>query len=459
MIPSQQDVARLQRLVAAQLGLRLELNQCWSVLYRRRRTPRYVEQLARDPAALRELVAELVPGETYFFRHGEQLVAYAERALPDRLAATSGAIYVVSAGCSTGEEPYTLAMLALACREPDRVRVLGCDVNPVAIAHAERGRYTRWALRALPPELERWFVNGELRPEPRAAVRFECRDLTDDRAWPPRTYDIVFCRNVVMYFTREAAREVVARLTRSLVPGGFLFLGHAEVLHERPPDLLLHHTHGTFYYEKLAQPLSAAAAASLSPPALPPPYAPARLVAPASSSPALPVPTAAAPAPVTDLAAVRALIRDERYPDALAHLERIPAPQSAEVLALRALVLTETNPLAATAAVRALLPVVPAVANYLLAVCREAAGDLVGAEHHLAAALALDPSFAMGHVRAGLVARRAGNAVGAATALETALVVLASETEDRLALYGGGLGRGGLTALCQGELAKLRGRA
>ncbi len=102
---------------------------------------------ASDPVELRALIQEVTVGETYFFRHAEQFQAYAD--LLPALVARHGVVRVLSAGCSTGEEPYTLAMLARE-RVADRgaVQVHAFDLNPVALERAARARYSRWALRA-----------------------------------------------------------------------------------------------------------------------------------------------------------------------------------------------------------------------------------------------------------------------------------------------------------------------
>ena len=446
-------IGLLQTTVEAKLGLRLEVAAAATLLSRH--GDALLDRVA-DPDLLRTLVSELTVGETYFYRHAEQLHAYREVALPDRLAHATK-VRVLSAGCSTGEEPYTLAMLA--ADHGDRVEVTGIELNPASIARAARGRYTRWSLRALPFDLEqRWFTKVgaeyQLVDELRDAVRFQHANLADPGALPVQRYDIVFCRNVLMYFTPEAGRGVIERLVRALVPGGYLVLGHAELLREPMRGLALRESHGTFYYQCLGENLpgeldatwfSAIAAASQ------------RIRAMADA------PRACAE-PAFDLAAavgqVRAALAREDFRSALATLEAMPVAVAGdpELLLLRAVALTENgDPERASAACDALLavPAYAASAHYLQAVRREASGDLAGALRHAERATQLAPDFAICHMRAGLLARRTGDRARARAALAHAIEAFPEETPQRVALHAGGLGREQLLRLCRAELAAL----
>jgi chemotaxis protein methyltransferase CheR len=124
-------------------------------------------------------------------------------------------------------------------------------------AKSVAGKYSTWSLRETPEDLcEKHFrADGrdfQLHSAVRSAVAFEERNLVDDdlASWRRGAFDIVFCRNVTMYFTPEAVRAVIARITESLTPGGFLFLGHAETLRSISQDFHLRHTHETFYYQR-----------------------------------------------------------------------------------------------------------------------------------------------------------------------------------------------------------------
>ena len=207
------------------------------------------------------LAEDLTVGETYFFRNGDQFRAFSEVVLPARMGtqASSRKLSFLSAGCSSGEEPFTLAMVARETvpSPPWDVSIRAVDLNPAALRKAASGRFTSWALRETPPEAQqRWFTpNGRdtiLSDEIRAAVQFDRRNLADEDSdiWRPEAYDAIFCRNVIMYFTPAIQQAIIGRIARSLAPGGYLFLGHAETLRGLSQEFHLVHTHGTFYYQR-----------------------------------------------------------------------------------------------------------------------------------------------------------------------------------------------------------------
>jgi chemotaxis protein methyltransferase CheR len=223
----------------------------------------YLERLEGPDieADLHALVLELTVPETYFFRHIDQFRAFADVALPEAQAARRSirSINMLSAGCASGEEPYSLAMVVRE-RGADlgwNIAIGALDINPAMLAKAARGRYSAWALRETPADSQqRWFRSVgrefELEETIRTAVTFHEVNLAQENAelWAPGRYDVIFCRNVMMYFTPDHAQALVARLTSSLAPGGHLFLGHAETLRGLSNDYHLRHTHGTFYYQR-----------------------------------------------------------------------------------------------------------------------------------------------------------------------------------------------------------------
>lgn len=156
------ELARFAAVVAARLGLRVELERAGELVERhaalhREPIARYLDRLdAANPVELQALAGELTVGETYLLRHIEQFRAFADIVVPDRIA--HGGLRVLSAGCSSGEEPYTLAMLLREACPGSAFEVHGIDLNPEPIARARAGRYSRWSLRATDPAFERrWF--------------------------------------------------------------------------------------------------------------------------------------------------------------------------------------------------------------------------------------------------------------------------------------------------------------
>jgi chemotaxis protein methyltransferase CheR len=347
----------------------------------------------------------------------------------------------------------------------------------------------------------RWFrIAGkefELEEDIRTAVAFREVNLAKENAdlWVTEMYDVIFCRNVLMYFTPDSAQGLVARLTRSLAPGGHLFLGHAETLRGLSNDYHLRHTHGTFYYQrKFAQhdersgkdedrlddisPDQPASHAAVRPvaPVTEPGWTKTWLETIQNASDRIQVLTERPAEPAlrsgrgtggamqtaTQLPLALELLKKERFSDALDLLDRLPAEseKDPDVLLLRAALLTHSGELGAAEAVGARLlerDELNTGAHYLLALCRESAGDRQGALDHDQAAVYLDPGFAMPRLHLGLMARRAGDWEGARRELSQALLLLTREDASRLLLFGGGFGRDALIALCRAELESAGG--
>lgn len=499
------EAERFRAIVARRLGLHFEdakLDFLAEILSRRtgilrRDVKAYLAGLDDGPAPeeLAALAGELTVPETYFFRNHDQFRACAEVCLPERLRARADqrCLRLLSAGCATGEEAYSLAILAkeVVPMPPWEVSILGVDVNPVVLARALRARYSPWALRETTSETQqRWFRfegrDALLDDSVRNAVRFVEGNLAaeDPRLWAPETYDVIFCRNVIMYFTPECARAVVHRLARSLTPGGYLFLGHAETLRGLSNDFHLRHTHETFYYQR-KEPLGSHRQA---PPAdgVPSTAAAVPLMAVVENSDSWvevirraserievittsPIraavdPQVTDPARRSDLGGILDLLRQERFADALGLVQALPptAAQDPDVLLLRAVLLVHSSQTEdAEGSCRALLGIdeLNAGAHYVLALCREAVGDPRGAADHDHLATYLDRAFAMPRLHLGLIARRQGDHATACRELAQALTLLQREDSSRLLLFGGGFGREALLALCQAELAACGGRS
>jgi len=438
----------------------------------------------------RALAEQLTIAETYFFRYGDHFRAFVEVVLPERARARDGRrLNVLSAGCASGEEAYSLAILI---REhlPDlqswNVKLQGIDINPAMIERACRARYSTWSLRETSPELrERHFRpegrEFQLHESVRELATFHERNLLDDDPlfWHAGAFDVVFCRNVLMYFSPETMRAVVARIRESLSPGGFLFLGHAETLRGTSQDFHLRHTHDTFYYQRReagdaagsdstsatvgatqirGEPLRAtldqdaswvsaihrssdriAELARGSPPA-----APGRASQPPAAAP-------------IDLRPAVELLRNERFAEAMDLMHSLPtsSEDDPDAQLLRAVLLTNSSKLREAEQVCARILAADelnAGAHYLMALCREHAGDRGGALDHDQTATYLDAGFAMPHLHLGLLARRAGDPEQARAELGRALELLAREDASRILLFGGGFSREALVALCRSEL-------
>jgi chemotaxis protein methyltransferase CheR len=184
-----------------------------------------------------ELASVLTNNETYFFRERAQLEVLGAEVVDEWLRRPAGALSVWSAACSTGEEPYSLAIALLEGRRlsPVQIRIKAGDLSPRALERCAAGFYREISLRAAPPELvSKYFQptsSGGFRivAEVKRMVEFFRINLLDAeavaRAGP---VDAVFCRNVLIYFERATQRRVVDLFAAALRPGGFLFLGHVE---------------------------------------------------------------------------------------------------------------------------------------------------------------------------------------------------------------------------------------
>jgi chemotaxis protein methyltransferase CheR len=200
----------------------------------------YARWLADDPAELAFFRGWLTINVTEFFRDPSRWIELRDRLLPDLLRRRH-ALRVWSAGCSNGAEPFSLAMLLDDLGDSGRHHVLATDLDPAALALARAGGpYRETQLQNVTPaRLDRFFVPGQgtsgwhVRPELRARVTFRQTDLT--RRAPDRDYDLIVCRNVIIYLTDAARNVVLDHLTAALRPGGLLFLGGTELVPRTNP--------------------------------------------------------------------------------------------------------------------------------------------------------------------------------------------------------------------------------
>ena len=473
----------------------------------------YERRMATSVREMQAVAEQLTVCETYFFRYAEHFLAFTEVVVPALIRARGRGrkLRILSAGCASGEEAYSLAILIR-----DRLQDLltwdlaihGVDVNQAMVKRALKARYHAWSLRSTPEDLRSRYFRGEgrdfvLDSDVKGMVTFEERNLIeeDPAFWHRARFDVIFCRNVTMYFTVEAARTVVNRMGESLCPGGFLFLGHAETLRGISQDFHLRHTHQTFYYQRKeghetnfegAVPESSAALRSSWPGvSVPEPpsnswfdiirraserivtltdtsslagVAPAKPPSPPSqpmAQPEAPVETGAAAVSrrgkALDRTAAIALMQEERFGEAIAILRGLPAASNADadVQLLLAALLTNSGDLAEAEKICTCLldlDELNAGAHYLTALCREHAGDPDSAAEHDRAAIYLDSSFAMPHLHLGLIAKRSRDGLTAGRELGEALALLLREDAARILLFGGGFTRDALAEFCRAEL-------
>ncbi len=196
-------------------------------------------------AEFNRLMELVTTNETSFFRNEPQLLSFSEEVLPlilkEKMASSgSKTLRVWSAGCSTGEEPYTLAMLILdrlITLNGWQIEIIANDISEETLRRARSAEYSGPTLRNVKPEiLTRYFTkNGDVyqvKPEVRSLVKFSYMNLNDPRRTSAvLNMDVIFCRNVMIYFSDEAKKELVRRYYNALRPGGYFYIGHSETLH------------------------------------------------------------------------------------------------------------------------------------------------------------------------------------------------------------------------------------
>jgi chemotaxis protein methyltransferase CheR len=204
------------------------------------------------------LLDSLMICETSFFRNLPQFDLFREVVLPEIAARKEKCgtriLRVWSAGCSTGQEPYS-AVITLLETLPDRdswtMRVVASDLSFTALERAQSGLYRADQLKGINPDsVAKYFrqENGHYMviDAVKNRVRFDYHNLKNDNGL--RGLDIIFCRNVMIYFDAEEQRRLISRFANCLVPGGFLFVGHAESLHGQSTRFaMVHRNKGIAY--------------------------------------------------------------------------------------------------------------------------------------------------------------------------------------------------------------------
>jgi chemotaxis methyl-accepting protein methylase len=227
----------------------------------------YYRQVALDAdghAEWRQLLELLVNRETSFFRHAPAFDALTDHVMPqlrrDRPAGEPARLW--SAGCSTGQEAYSLAMACLEAADGRGrgTRVLATDISADALGRARAGRYRARELRGLPAALQARYVpaaegadaDGSYRvcDVVRDLLHFAWFNLNEPATYPACGQDVIFCQNVLIHFPPEAREDVVGHLARCLNPGGYLFLGPAEAMGLRVTGLESVRLEGALIYRR-----------------------------------------------------------------------------------------------------------------------------------------------------------------------------------------------------------------
>lgn len=225
----------------------------------------YLTAGAGRATELKSLLNDITIGETCFFRNQPQLDAFARTVLPSIVNSKGKQplhhLRVWSAGCSTGEEPYTLAMLlnenSAGLLAGWTYEVIATDLNERSLLKAQEGIYGEYALRNVSPYfLNKYFVRSgpqyQVNEKLRSMVRFSRVNLLDDvRMVFIKAVDVIFCCNVLIYFDSSSKRRAVQHFYNNLLPQSYLFLGHSESLFGISSAFKLVHFPGATAYLKL----------------------------------------------------------------------------------------------------------------------------------------------------------------------------------------------------------------
>jgi chemotaxis protein methyltransferase CheR len=250
-------------LIESRLGDLVKRSGCESYTEFARRARYESDQTVRT-----QIIDAITTNETLFFRDTSPFEALANRVIPETIDAKSGTlcpqrIRIWSAACSTGQEPYSIAML-LSELIPDvhdwDVNILATDISDSAVARASRGWYSDYEItrglsqerleRFFQPESGGWRINDSLR----ALCSFERRNLLDPTVAKGK-HDIIFCRNVAIYFTPGARQDLFLRLANALTLDGYLFVGSQESLRDLGPSFVpTQHCRAIYYRPNLPAP-------------------------------------------------------------------------------------------------------------------------------------------------------------------------------------------------------------
>lgn len=437
----------------------------------------YFHVLAGDENEFKELMNLVTINETSFFRFPAQFDALRDRVIPELLNDKSfddNQFRVWSAGCSTGEEPYTIGMTLLdsmAGQYGYAMEVVGSDVSTQALERARNAVYPDRATNGLAPGvLEKWFekVPGGHRPVSRVRnlCHFQYHNLIKEPYPALMTgWDVIFCRNVTIYFRLESTKRVVKGFYEALNPGGYLFIGHSETLSSVSDDFEAVEIDGVFLYRKRRTP------AAVSVPAFRSPRKEEKRPAPREKAAervrrALRKKTSAAPAADAPAAPEQEARAAEFVKQAHGLLEQARAAEALKV-ALKALEIEPDNMdahvvaafayadagdmAAAKAQAEEALEISPlaAPARYILGVIRREEGDLDGAVSEFKRTIYIDSDFVLAHFALANARKQSGDYTRAKRDYENTLKALERNPEGQWTEFLGGFRTDLLARTCE----------
>lgn len=441
----------------------------------------YYRVLAEDEREFNELINLVTINETSFFRFPQQFEAFKTRVLPEIMAGkpqSNRTMRVWSAGCSTGEESYSLGMTLLDAGIQGlgwKPQVLGTDVSTRALAVAQKAVYGRRAMLNVPKEVvARHFEPADdgyrVAPHARSLVDFGYHNLIKE-PYPLSlmgNWDVIFCRNVTIYFRLESTRRVVSNFFNSLNAGGYLFIGHSETLSSISDEFEPLEVGGVFLYRKpkakhlfaAGRPRAAARSERLAP-------TPVTAAEPVRARRKL-VPVEATSAGAAEVPAESELIVEARRSLEHGHPEQVletvarileTDPNNAEAHLLSAYVHADSGDYmqALEACHRALSvnPLLP-VARYILGIIYQRQGDPVRAVSELKKTIYIDSEFALAHLNLANIYKAQRKWEEAAREYENALRALHKSPDGAWTEFLGGFKADLLAKTCERSLVECR---
>ncbi len=435
----------------------------------------YFDVLRTSPSEFNELLNLITINETSFFRFPQQFEALKNRVLPEILEgklSSNRHLRIWSAGCSTGEEPYSIGMAMMEAGVEGlgwQTRVLGTDVSTRALTVARQGVYPRKSALNLPDEIVARHFEGEgeelsVAKNVRRIVDFQYHNLVKE-PYPIEMmtgWDIIFCRNVTIYFKLDSTRRVVHNFFRSLNEGGYLFIGHSETLTSISDEFEPIEAGDVFLYRKPRHRRATTSPVPLAGSSETPVPAAARRV---------PLPSVAKPADsalqptstrVADLIGEATELFGRRDPESvLALVDEImtlaPSNAEAQVLAAYAYADMGNYDAALAACTRALAvdPLLP-VARYILGLIHQRQGDTMRAISEFKKTIYIDTDFALAHLQLGTIYKAQGDWETAAREYENTIRSLYANPEGTWREFLGGFQSDLLLKTCERSLLECR---
>ena len=434
----------------------------------------YLTASERKEDEFRELLNLLTINHTYFFRNEPQFDILKDKILPgivaEKLRQLHGGdvpvLKVWSAGCSTGEEPYSLAMTILETIEnlgQWDVRIFATDASQKALSAAKQGVYSKNALKLVKDEyIGKYFEAAGNSLESRLKVKQQVRDMVEFAYFNlmedvyPAQCDIIFCRNVVIYFDGDTTARVMNKFHESVNDGGYLFLGYSESLQYLSTGFKMQFSQDAIYYVKEAGALPAwelAPAGSLEP------------VVTREEDAMLPAPAPPSGPPVRRQTSIQEITRAmyaKNYSKALILIEDLldTNPSQPEVCYLAAeIYFTQGQAERAREWLDKLIKTNPMFApgHHLRGMMLMETGMTDKAKESFKKALYLDKGFLMAHFSLANILKSENNYASARREYRNTLNCLPSQNPDDIVAYGGGFNNAALISACKSNLETLKG--